>query len=49
LHNILEEFGIEPGRLKIALDIDPEGTRIPLIIEEMRTEVGSLGPLSPMV
>jgi coenzyme F420-reducing hydrogenase delta subunit len=49
LHNILKEFGIEPGRLKIALDIDPEGTRIPIIIEEMKTEVGSLGPLSSTV
>ena len=49
LHNVLKEFGIEPGRLKIALDIDPEGTRIPAIIEEMKTELGSLGPLSPAV
>jgi coenzyme F420-reducing hydrogenase delta subunit len=49
LHNVLKEFGIEPGRLKIGLDIDPEGTRIPLLIEEMKTEVGNLGPLSPAV
>ncbi len=49
LQNVLKEFGIEPGRLKIALDIDPEGTRIPAIIEEMKTELGSLGPLSPAV
>jgi coenzyme F420-reducing hydrogenase delta subunit len=49
LHNVLKEFGIEPGRLKIGLDIDPEGARIPLLIEEMKTEVGNLGPLSPAV
>jgi F420-non-reducing hydrogenase iron-sulfur subunit len=46
LHNLLKEFGIEPARLKIALDIDPEGARIPVLIEEMKTEVGSLGPIS---
>jgi len=49
LQNILKEFGIEPGRLKIALNIDPEGAQIPILIEEMKTEVGSLGPLPSMV
>lgn len=49
LHKVLKQFGIEPGRLKIALNIDPEGARIPILIEEMKTVVQSLGPLSPMV
>lgn len=49
LHKVLKQFGIEPGRLKIALNIDPEGARIPILIEEMKTVVQSLGPLSPTV
>jgi F420-non-reducing hydrogenase iron-sulfur subunit len=49
LRKTLKEFGIEPGRLKIALSIDPEGARIPVVIEEMKEEIKSLGPLSPTV
>ena len=45
----LKDFGIEPGRLKIRLNIDPEGAQIPAIIEEMNTELKNLGPISPIV
>jgi F420-non-reducing hydrogenase iron-sulfur subunit len=49
LRKTLKEFGIEPGRLKIALSLDPEGTKIPVFIEEMKKEIESLGPLSVAV
>lgn len=49
LRKTLKEFGIEPGRLKIALGLDPDGARIPIIIEEMKKEIKNLGPFSPTV
>ena len=49
LRKTLKEFGIEPERLKITLGLDPDGARIPIIIEEMQKEIGHLGPLSPTV
>lgn len=49
LQKALKEFGIEPERLKIKLNIDPEGDQIPLAIEEMNTALKNLGPLSPKV
>jgi F420-non-reducing hydrogenase iron-sulfur subunit len=49
LQKILKDFGIEPDRLKMRLDIDPEGARIPAIIQEMREELKTLGPISPQV
>jgi coenzyme F420-reducing hydrogenase delta subunit len=49
LRKVLKEFGIDPKRLKIALSIDPEGTQIPVVIEAMKKEIKSLGPLSPAV
>jgi Coenzyme F420-reducing hydrogenase, delta subunit len=49
LRKVLKEFGIDPKRLKIALSIDPEGTQIPVVIETMKKEIKSLGPLSPAV
>ncbi|MBM4271950.1 MAG: hydrogenase iron-sulfur subunit [Deltaproteobacteria bacterium] len=49
LRKILKEFGVEPERLKVELNLDPEGTRIPIVIGEMRKEIEKLGPLSPSV
>ncbi|HUH65578.1 MAG TPA: hydrogenase iron-sulfur subunit [Syntrophales bacterium] len=45
LQKILREFGIEPGRLRIAFDLDPEGTKIPVLVEEMKKEIEAMGPL----
>ena len=45
LKKTLKEFGIEPGRLKIAFDLDPAGAKIPLFVEEMRKEIEAMGPL----
>ena len=49
LRKTLRDFGIEPSRLKIVLDIDPEGTKIPTAIDGMKAELMNLGPLSPSV
>jgi F420-non-reducing hydrogenase iron-sulfur subunit len=49
LKKTLADFGIEPSRLKIVLDMDPEGSRIPVAIEDMKEEILGLGPLSPSV
>lgn len=49
LKKTLADFGIEPDRLKIVLDMDPEGNRIPVAIEDMKREIAALGPLSPTV
>jgi len=48
LRKALREFGIEPGRLKIALSLDPEGNQIPVVIKAMKNEIKSLGPLKPV-
>jgi F420-non-reducing hydrogenase iron-sulfur subunit len=49
LRKTLREFGIEPERVVIKLDLDPEGTMIPTVIEQMRENLSRLGPLSPAV
>jgi len=49
LRKALKEFGIDSGRLQIALSIDPEGTQIPVAIEAMRKDIRNLGPLKPTV
>lgn len=49
LHRLLKEFGIEPERLKIVLSLDPEGHRIPIVIEDMKKEIKHLGPLTRTV
>jgi F420-non-reducing hydrogenase iron-sulfur subunit len=46
LQRLLGEFGIEPGRLKIKMGLDPMGDTIPDIIDEMSAELIHLGPLS---
>lgn len=49
LKKTLKEFGIEPERVMIRLDIDPEGAMIPSLIDEMRSSLSRLGPLTPSV
>jgi F420-non-reducing hydrogenase iron-sulfur subunit len=49
LKKTLADFGIEPSRLKIVLDMDPEGSRIPAAIDGMKAELKDLGPLLPTV
>ena len=46
LQRILEEFGIEPERLKIRMSLDPDGSRIPALIDEVNQELKSMGPLA---
>ena len=49
LKKTLKDFGIEPSRLRIVLDVDPEGKNIPAVIDSMKAELVRLGPLSPTV
>jgi F420-non-reducing hydrogenase iron-sulfur subunit len=49
MHKTLQAFGIEPDRLMIKLNMDPEGALIPTLIEEMRDHLANLGPLSSVV
>ncbi|HPI92961.1 MAG TPA: hydrogenase iron-sulfur subunit [Deltaproteobacteria bacterium] len=49
LRKTLKEFGIEPERVVIKLDVDPDGTTIPTVIEQMRESISRLGPLAPSV
>ncbi len=46
LQRILGEFGIEPERVQIRMSLDPDGSRIPGIIEEISAELKNLGPIS---
>jgi F420-non-reducing hydrogenase iron-sulfur subunit len=49
LQKTLKEFGIEPERVVIKLDMDPEGTLIPSIIEQVCENLSRMGPVSPTV
>lgn len=49
LQKTLQDFGIEPARLKIKMNIDPDGEEIPGIIQEMNDQIKTLGPLSARV
>ncbi len=44
IRKLLESVGIEKERTRIELSIDPEGKRIPKLVEEMRKELAKLGP-----
>jgi F420-non-reducing hydrogenase iron-sulfur subunit len=44
LRRLLESMGIEKERIRIELSVDPEGRRIPKLVEEMRKELAKLGP-----
>ena len=45
IHKVLDAFGIEPERLTMKLDIDPEGRKIPQLIAQMRHRLAGLGPV----
>ena len=45
VRSLLESLGIEKERVRIELSSDPEGTRIPKLVEDMRKELGRLGPV----
>jgi len=49
LKKTLKEFGVEPERILIKLDMDPQGEKIPSAIEEMHEILAKLGPVSPSV
>lgn len=49
LRKTLREFGIEPERLMLKLNIDPEGKKIPEYINEMGLQIRELGPLASVV
>lgn len=45
LQKVLEDYGIEKDRLRIRLCLDPEGTTIPQLVEEMCESIRELGPV----
>jgi coenzyme F420-reducing hydrogenase delta subunit len=49
MRKTLKEFGIEPERVMIKLDLDPEGVMIPSLIDQMHESLAKLGPVSPTV
>ena len=44
IRRLLESMGIEKERIRIELSIDPEGKRIPQLVEELGKELAKLGP-----
>jgi len=49
MRKTLKEFGIEPERVIIKLDMDPEGVMIASLIDQMHKNLAKLGPVSPTV
>jgi F420-non-reducing hydrogenase iron-sulfur subunit len=45
LYKVLESYGIDKGRLRIELSMDPEGDRIPQVVREMSDGLRKLGPI----
>ena len=45
IHKALNAFGIEPERLSMELDIDPEGKKIPQLLARMQQYLAELGPV----
>ena len=45
IQKIMDTFGIEPERLSINLSLNPDGEKIPRLIDEMRVSLASLGPV----
>jgi F420-non-reducing hydrogenase iron-sulfur subunit len=45
LKSVLTSYGIEPERLRMVLDSDPEGKKIPGLIAQMAKDVEKLGPV----
>jgi len=45
LQKVIKAFGIEQERLQIDLSLDPEGKKIPQLINEMKENLAKLGPV----
>ncbi len=45
LKKVLNSFGIEPERVRIELSADPDGTKIPVLVEQMKAALKEMGPL----
>lgn len=45
IQKVLDAFGIEPERLAIDLSLDPEGKRVPALVERMKANLVKLGPV----
>jgi len=44
LQKILDSYGIEPGRVRMELSLDPEGKKIPGLVQNMCDTLQKLGP-----
>jgi coenzyme F420-reducing hydrogenase delta subunit len=45
LRSLLESFGIESERIRIELSADPDGKKIPELVENMKRELARMGPV----
>lgn len=45
LQKVLDSFGIEHERIQIVFERDPEGKKIPQIVNDMRSSLAKLGPV----
>lgn len=48
LQKVLDSYGIEPGRVKIELSIDPEGKSIPDHVKKMSDAIKKMGPVKAL-
>jgi F420-non-reducing hydrogenase iron-sulfur subunit len=46
LKKTLKDFGIEPERIRLQYHNDPDGAKIPVLIDQMKTDLQTLGPIS---
>jgi coenzyme F420-reducing hydrogenase delta subunit len=44
VRKLLESIGIEKERIRIELSSDPEGTKIPKMVEQMKKDLAEMGP-----
>ena len=45
LQKVLDAYGIEPGRIRMELSLDPEGKKIPELVKKMSDAIKKLGPV----
>ena len=45
LHKVLAAYGIEDKRVEMKFSIDPDGRKIPQLINEMKKNIAKLGPI----
>jgi F420-non-reducing hydrogenase iron-sulfur subunit len=45
LQKVLDAYGIEPGRVRMELSLDPEGKKIPELVKKMSDTIKQLGPV----